>query len=173
MTPDPIGLEGGINLFAYAANNPTNLIDPLGLIEDKCKTEPFDPCAHLLPPHIPPGVDIQSNIALAESMGKGDPYFMPAWFYSQVQNKGPWDYKQFGPQYQEFGNFNYGATGTAAGFSKQALQRGAGWAQEKAGTSKKEWGHWYGGYPYGDDPEDQKWIKKGIEYYECRRKNRK
>ena len=31
MTPDPIGLDGGINLWAYVANNPVNLIDPLGL----------------------------------------------------------------------------------------------------------------------------------------------
>ncbi len=31
MTPDPIGLEGGVNLFAYATNNPMNLIDPKGL----------------------------------------------------------------------------------------------------------------------------------------------
>jgi RHS repeat-associated protein len=30
MTPDPIGLEGGINLFAYAANNPVNKSDPEG-----------------------------------------------------------------------------------------------------------------------------------------------
>ncbi len=32
MTPDPIGLEGGINLFAYVDNNPLNLLDPWGLI---------------------------------------------------------------------------------------------------------------------------------------------
>ena len=31
LTPDPIGLEGGINFFLYAGSNPTNFIDPLGL----------------------------------------------------------------------------------------------------------------------------------------------
>lgn len=30
LTPDPVGLKGGINLFAYTFNNPVNTIDPDG-----------------------------------------------------------------------------------------------------------------------------------------------
>ena len=31
LRKDPIGIEGGINLFLYSMNNPTNITDPLGL----------------------------------------------------------------------------------------------------------------------------------------------
>jgi RHS repeat-associated protein len=36
MSEDPIGLAGGINNYAYAANDPVNLSDPFGtcLIRD-------------------------------------------------------------------------------------------------------------------------------------------
>jgi RHS repeat-associated protein len=88
------------------------------------------------------------------------------WFYEQVRNKGPWDYKQNkAGDYQEFGNFNYGATGAALGLELDFLLRGAGWAQSRAGTSRLEWGEWYQRPPYGDDPKDQEQIKRGYNYF--------
>jgi len=32
LTPDPIGLEGGMNLYVYCLNDPVNFADPSGLL---------------------------------------------------------------------------------------------------------------------------------------------
>ncbi len=47
LTPDPIGLVGGENLYGYV-QNPTGFIDPLGLSSKKCGGESGDP---VLGPH--------------------------------------------------------------------------------------------------------------------------
>jgi len=31
LTPDPLGVADGLNVYAYVGNNPTNLVDPYGL----------------------------------------------------------------------------------------------------------------------------------------------
>ncbi|MFU9137472.1 polymorphic toxin type 44 domain-containing protein [Erwinia sp. HDF1-3R] len=112
----------------------------------------------------PPGVSVLNNMMIAR-FHKGPSALTYAWFYSQVRNNGPWDYKKrSGKHYANFGNFNYGAVGTAAGIGKEVLFRAAGWAQGRAGTSEKEYGIWYGDSPFGDDPDDQGWIRAGIDY---------
>lgn len=85
---------------------------------------------------VPPGVSVDANIkeaAIARFHLKGS-----SWFYEKVRNGGEWDYKQRGSNYQNFGNFNYGATGAAFGFSEDMLLRMAGWAQVRAGTSRSD-----------------------------------
>lgn len=42
LTPDPIGLAGGINPFVYSLNNPANFIDPLGLYTEIIIWQPID-----------------------------------------------------------------------------------------------------------------------------------
>ncbi|WKZ92212.1 polymorphic toxin type 44 domain-containing protein [Chimaeribacter arupi] len=98
---------------------------------------------------------------MSRNMATAGTYY---WFYQKVRNKGPWDYKQFNPYWAAFGNFNFGAAGTAAGIPAETLLMGAGYAQIRAGTSKPEWGKWYRKPPYGDDPTDQRNIREGIAY---------
>ncbi|MBI5242560.1 MAG: type IV secretion protein Rhs [Elusimicrobia bacterium] len=117
-------------------------------------------CVIEVPP-FPAGTDLDKNIEEARKH-KGD----LLWFYRQVRNKGPWDFKQKGKTYENFGNFHYGAVGRATGIPKAILLRAAGLAQKKADTSQPEFGSPFSGPPFGDDPRDHEMIKKGFEYFE-------
>ncbi len=115
-------------------------------------------------PTSPEGVSVDANMKSIRNKfgriaGPSDYY----WFYQQVRNKGPWDFKQAGP-YENFGNFHYGAVGYAGGIPENVLLRAAGCAQMKAGTSLDAWDSCWGDMPYGDDPNDQEFIQLGIEY---------
>ncbi len=91
---------------------------------------------------------------------------MSIWaFYNAVKTGGDWDYKQLGPEYEDFGNYNYGVVGSAAGFSEGELERAAGAYQIYQGRSQDDWGWPWGNSPYGDDPKDQRWINEGIKDY--------
>jgi hypothetical protein len=124
----------------------------------------------LMPKVTPDGINVDVHMKLASDQWDLHPdhaAFM-IWFYYKVCNHGPWDFKQYNSDYEDFGNFHYGAVGTAGRLPEQILLRAAGYAQARAGTQDPEvdWGHWAWHDPYGDDPKDQKWIRKGIRYAE-------
>ena len=124
-------------------------------------------------PKAPPGVDIDANIA--EALRKrGDPF----WFRRQVKDWGPWDYKRQSKtpgEFEDFGNYHYGATGAAMGFSLGTLLRMAGRNQVENKRSDPSWGvapsfieavYGVGGIaPFGDQPEDQDQIILGHTYF--------
>ena len=157
MQVDPIRYLGGFNLYRYCNNNPLNWIDSFGLCSPTPTPTPSP--TPITVPEAPPGVNIDQNIIEAINMNAFE-------FYSAVDIGGKWDYKQILDRYEDFGNFNYGATGRAAGFTRDILLMMAGYAQIKAGTTRPEWGTPESGPPYGDDPKDQQQINRGINYYE-------
>jgi RHS repeat-associated protein len=176
--PDPLGFVDGPSVYAYATNSPfmrtdreglemypNNFVGPLPPNGWREKEGTKTSCG-LIPP-APSGADVEANIKDVKSRT----WYLnqPVWWYNQVRNKGPWDYKQLGSKYQDFGNFNYGATGRALPLPSSILLRGAGWANTQAQSSRQsKWGNWYDRKgSYGDDPADQEWVKKGISYCSC------
>lgn len=125
-----------------------------------------------VPPLAPDGVTLAENVEKIQREVEDHPApewtYVPAFdvLYENVRNKGPMDFKQQGSEYEDFGNFNFGVVGRSAGISEAILKRGAGWAQHRAGTNKEKDGHYLGGAPYGDDPEDQAQIDAGIRYHD-------
>jgi hypothetical protein len=117
---------------------------------------------------------------LAENLKTASSIVSPFTFKNLVKTGGDWDIKNnqhsifslpntvFNFAYekmenQDVGNFHFGAVGAKQWWaSPYLLKRGAGIYQELSGTSKPEWQS--SGFPYGDDPRDQYFIRKGLDY---------
>ena len=178
---DPIGFGGGLsNIYEYADNNPINIIDLTGYQQ--------------IPVH-PSNANLDINISIAQQHGLAPLWtnLIPGpfgsasrlyniaqliWFANKVREGQEWDYKtqnsdcQPQQNYENFGNFNYGAAAAAMGIPDEIIFRAGGAVQLLTDTKrmiqgKKPIGHSgpLGPFPYGDDPKDQYWIKQGIQYY--------
>ena len=182
ISEDPLGFGGGnVNLYGYAFGSPANLIDPFGLSSGGgygggggsgmagrscgCGGNPFTA------PPAPLGTSVDFNIMLTQyamnDIGGDYTGTQLAWFYNMVNTSGPWDYKQQGDQYTDFGNFNYGATCGAIGWPLYFCQGAAGLAHDyRAFNLGLPLGNGipYLIPPYGDQAADQDQIANGYYY---------
>jgi RHS repeat-associated protein len=114
-------------------------------------------------PSHPKGVNINSNISAMENVNAADPTKGKVgawgWFINKVQTNGAWDYKTQGITYDDFGNFNYGATGAVLTNSFQTLTQGAVMARlaKTPLTQLKKYG-------LGNDPHKNEMIRQGMQY---------
>ncbi len=182
---DPIEEDGGLNLYAFVFNEPIHSRDPFGwaivFVPPGTQGPPAPGDTWVTCPESPSNVILRDNMGEAEQLGvpwrreNSNPLAaLPAanGFRDRVKSGGPWDFKVRDPKYEDFGNFHYGATGSAFGFDSLTLQNEAGIAQQNDPRTKvagrgKPGGHLWpetGTPPYGDEPKDNEWIKMGVEY---------
>jgi type VI secretion system secreted protein VgrG len=125
-----------------------------------------------LPVKAPPGVDLDEGVEAAEDHTWFNPA-EPRWFETMTAEGGPWDFKQRGSQYEDFGNFHFGVVGKAMGIPEGVLLRRAGKAAAAKRGADPRFGDpgngLFGGTaPYGNDPRSEAMIRKGFAHYEKR-----
>jgi len=138
------------------------------------KPRPVDrPGCPAVPPH-PAGADVDANIGTAQ-FSNAINWLNPAthdvavnlWFTHLEAPGQAWDYKsQGGMQYDDFGNFNYGAAGAAAGFPLSELQTVAGGLSAVLGTGNQQtYGPFYKSPYYAHAPIKSSQISAGYAYF--------
>ena len=124
-----IGIAGaGMGAMLHGATSSLQMPTPT-------TTQPQAPKKNCPPvPKHPKGADVDANIRVTEAANNADPTGNGAkvWWANQVKTGGVWDYKLQTPDqstYDDFGNFNYGATGAVFNFSFNTLKTGAAMAR--------------------------------------------
>jgi len=147
ISEDPIRFGGdGPSFYLYVNNDPTDFIDPLGL---KCCDVPAHP----------------SDVSLGKNMHQAQDNGYRWWFNTVGQWGGPWDYKNWNgqqhPEWDDFGNFNAGATACALHIPLWITLRGAGGAKRSHKTYNSADGNWWWKWPYGNDKHKQMEVMAG------------
>ena len=105
-------------------------------------------------PISPAGEDIDQRIQRVRRAFNRFGPLVWLWLIWMVWPNHAWDDKVQGGQYEDFGNFSYGAVCRAAHIPAQLAYRAAGVFTEYVSTHSAENGHWWGRAPYGDAPND-------------------
>ena len=151
----------------------------------RCMTT-FDVCAFGIAPSNTPKPCLNSKLisdtrtaavvgAITDLSGVLGQLAKVGFVYATEKTGGIWDFKnqpQPGahPELDDFGNYHYGAVGRAIGLPDSFMNWAAGaasWNHYRSKGKKDPYGSPFTGAPYGDNPENQYWIKQGQQNGHC------
>jgi len=121
---------------------------------------------------VPPGVSVDKNMERAQQAVNGVAHIPlppdPVAYGLMTQLFSPdheMDYKRGGhPEFRDFGNYNYGAVGSATGLTPYELHSAAGAVQMLQNHWEPSYGVPYLVPPFGDNRQDYEKIDEGIAY---------
>ena len=177
MQVDPLRYYDSMNLYQYCGNNPVNYLDPSGLeycsnaggpMSGPIDSKKYEDYVNSKPnmPSVPPSpMPNASTLTTPSGNNINAPdYYSPhetvkctkgmdknQWL-NKVWNQGDWDYKHYNSAYEDLGNFDFGVSGSAMGFSEFELSFGSKVASYMFGAGE-------------DSARDQQMILEGVKWY--------
>lgn len=123
-----------------------------------------------LPVEIPPEVHLEAHAIEAEENRWFKPED-PHWFQRQTSEGGEWDPKRWGKEHEDFGVWNLGFVGRAAGVPRGVIVRQAGLRNVKENGPNPDLGDpgngvFGGKAPFGNDPKKLELVRKGMAHYD-------
>ena len=113
------------------------------------------------PKYMYPGNNIFREIAHVQGLGM----FLFPYLAVMYRPGGPWDFKKDGSQYQDYGNFHFGAIMAACGFTLDDAYWFAGMAEKNDGNPKDDGPGDSSNFPYYETWETLEWVRRGWWWY--------
>jgi hypothetical protein len=156
--------SGDSNLYGYTNENPISNVYPYGLETGAVSlaSSPGHACSCPPVPKYPCGRSPQNTLANSTFLDIPE-------LIRNNENRGPYDFKREGIQFDDAGNFNFGLEAASKGIGPIFAHLGAGFYHQYHGAyDPSADGTWWNPLSFGgDSPNGHEQIDNGYQYQGC------